>query len=471
MFTPEIIAEAKNTLTVEPFEATLYYKKNKIEKSRKTTLFCKVNYFTENCLILKTQWESITLAFKENEVRLVSKNLKGVIKQGTTIKFRKGTNEVVIYEYKPGVVKNNTYNWFLSPYSPVHKITKDFFVYVREDLPETNKYSYTVKCLENLYFIAINFAFKLNIISDNKILPLQKLIFPHLIPPSGIPKNYIRPIRRVLRNDDISMQIKGLSSILFNKKVPNSFLNRLVKSYKYSENKEIYLYSSIVNTLNHLHNSNLKRDTLNKLLELGIEKIPNTFFFTVLMRRGIKENSLIRLLYKFYNNDGYPRSYIIDDTANMATSVIGDNFNWGKRIRCLKELHDDLAKVQKKLGSVLQQCPITPLSSYLEDKKILEYDLSLPKNNHQLISWGEDFKNCVGAYFFKILSGESIIISLKYKNKKVYCVELNNNLDIKQCSGIANTPINSMELNLIKEEFNKLYKNFNKQINIEKSNL
>lgn len=70
--------------------------------------------------------------------------------------------------------------------------------------------------------------------------------------------------------------------------------------------------------------------------------------------------------------------------------------------------------------------------------RIDDYEFRLIKNTSELTEFGYLMKNCVATYRERILDHHSIIVSVRYDNKYVACIELQDETNIRQALGVCN---------------------------------
>lgn len=148
-------------------------------------------------------------------------------------------------------------------------------------------------------------------------------------------------------------------------------------------------------------------------------------------------------------NDMSPIFYY-KDTVQMFNDFPGIVFP--KDAKDLLEIHDYYAKEVNKLKH-----PLTPFPYEEKDlrlnKKIEDFEIKLPLNNHELVSWGQDQHHCVGSYAKKVLTRQIFILGV-FKNQELkYCIEYDwRKRNILQFLGKYNAPPEENDKILIEKE-------------------
>lgn len=112
----------------------------------------------------------------------------------------------------------------------------------------------------------------------------------------------------------------------------------------------------------------------------------------------------------------------------------------GIRVRDFMSYYKKIERLKLELTPEIK----LPINSIIKNRvgtSIGEFEIEFSYSNKTLLRWGEELDHCVGSYTNKVLSGESIILSLNKEGKPIYTVEIvqDPNYRINQFFGVRNS--------------------------------
>lgn len=198
-------------------------------------------------------------------------------------------------------------------------------------------------------------------------------------------------------------------------------------------------------------------------MESASEQLNNLYFNN---NNYLKIKQFIKELQQFYPQDRIIKILINNDQEHLAESlklcaeltdvVKKENSLRFKPIIPLKpknlaQIYDSLAKCVGKIQQ--RNYPLDQdFLKQIHGKKFLEYTISVPAYNYDLIDAGVNLKICIGYghHGQKIINKESFVAFLVKDKKIYYCIELDE-FRIIQAKGKLNKELNNIQLMLLKD--------------------
>jgi hypothetical protein len=127
---------------------------------------------------------------------------------------------------------------------------------------------------------------------------------------------------------------------------------------------------------------------------------------------------------------------VLDGGAEMWTQLIdtariirhnGHRLVMPNRVRGLKELHDDLARQQRRLNNPDFVIPVGQDLATFEGAQVGDMTLQLARTNYQVVEWGETLNHCIASYANDAGRGDCLLLGLYRGEKLVYNLMLNRN--------------------------------------------
>jgi len=163
-----------------------------------------------------------------------------------------------------------------------------------------------------------------------------------------------------------------------------------------------------------------------------------------LLKYYYHEKQIVKLFQELiYNTDLHILFFDILSTLESVYNLIRERFK--KKKLKIKILHDQFVNI--KYGTYED---IYDEKLYYEKDKMInclninDYEVKLPMNGKELVTWGEDLGNCMAEYFFMIQNFETVIYGFFKNNILKFAAEVYDNKLI-QASGKYNSDLSKDE--------------------------
>lgn len=148
------------------------------------------------------------------------------------------------------------------------------------------------------------------------------------------------------------------------------------------------------------------------------------------------------------------RANELRDTVQMLARAPA--FVLPERIRSIKELHDQLVPATRNYdhGEFELKCP--KRVEKVDGLKFGDYEIVAPKSSTEMVAWGNELRNCVGQYAWRVRDRSTIILGVKEKGMIKYGLELSAGLNVEQFRGKFNAEPEVAERDFILGQLNEV---------------
>lgn len=152
-------------------------------------------------------------------------------------------------------------------------------------------------------------------------------------------------------------------------------------------------------------------------------------------------------------------SYMVSDTLTLIEQNNGVIPEW----ESLQELHDNLARRNRRISDTSRSKAVVPKNKKIEELQSLwdgELELCIPETGADLIDWSETMNNCVSSYINKIVNKQYYIFGIKKNSKLIanigFYMYLDNSFEFSQMSGPRNSVLDPSIASEIRKQFSKI---------------
>lgn len=256
----------------------------------------------------------------------------------------------------------------------------------------------------------LNFYFGLNKLKQYPSLrqTIKCLQYPGIVKLEGIHlhKSFISILRQKdLTSDQLIKKIIGHNS-------------KIIKKELYDKEKHVAQVLYILKPF--LNRGEAEQISLSGCSDiLGNSRVKNTKKVFRRFFRKLTSKQIVHLFTQVYN------PFYVEDTIRQVMEH-EDKIVLPKQLKNWKYLHDEISNQYRKLKNQDYEFKLTDKLKKIDNHKIENEVIVVPKTRHELIDWGQKMNNCIAGYHQEFNQGRTVLLAVKENNELKYNIEIQN---------------------------------------------